>query len=105
MTHTLAQLDGQTVLVRSAADRHNPPAAMRGTIRLAAGGAPSAKPARVEIVLDYPNMFTQPGHLRVLALDEAAVERLVASERGGVYHFEVEESLDPNSDAGDKVRL
>ena len=88
----LTHLNGQSVLVKSTADRHDPPTALRGTIeaRANARGQPVVK-----IVLEYPDMFNSAAHRGVIALDAAGVDRLVASEHDGVYEYTVDGPLDP----------
>jgi len=75
-------LDGKIVLVRSTRDLRNPPTALRGTLRL----APLEKGRNlVQVVLDFPEMFTAPAHQKVIVLDDATVERLVSSVRAGTF--------------------
>jgi hypothetical protein len=90
----LQRLDGKTVLVRSADNARNPPVAVRGWIQvLNTTGAGGAQPA-VEIVLEFPDMFNEPAHERVIRLDETAIDRLLTSERNGAFEFVVEGPLD-----------
>lgn len=88
----LDRLEGSTVLVRSLRDRRNPPTAMRGTLHVS-HSADRTREAQVQIVLQYPQMFTSPAHERVVLLNDAEVERLLASERNGAYEFAIEDSL------------
>jgi hypothetical protein len=92
-TEDRLHMHGATVLVRSTADRRNPPTALRGTID--ARSTEGAEREHVRIVLEYPDMFTVPAHQGVLDLDDAAEERLRASEREGVYEFTIDEPLEP----------
>lgn len=86
-------LHHQSVLVKSACDLGNPPAAVRGTIEVhedpSGGGTPV-----VSILLGFPQMFSTAAHQRTLTLDRAAVERLLASGGDGVFEVVVEEPLD-----------
>ena len=86
-------MHGASVLVRSTQDRRDPPTALRGTIE--ARATDGAELARVKIVLEYPDMFTIPAHQGVLELDDAQAERLLASERDGVYEFTIDAPLEP----------
>lgn len=86
-------LHGQSVLVRSTQDHRNPPTALRGTIE--AQTTAGVARARLRIVLEYPDMFTVPAHQGVIELDDAAAERLLASECDGVFEFTVDEPLEP----------
>ncbi|MDB6114821.1 MAG: hypothetical protein JWQ83_804 [Lacunisphaera sp.] len=88
----LTHLNGQSVLVKSTADRHDPPTALRGTIeaRTGARGQPVVK-----IVLEYPDMFNTAAHRGVIVLDAAGIERLAASEHDGVFAYTIDRPLDP----------
>lgn len=86
-------LHGQSVLVRSTRDHRNPPTALRGTID--ARTTEGHERAKVRIVLEYPDMFTVPAHQGIIELDGAAAERLLASERDGVFEFAIDEPLEP----------
>jgi hypothetical protein len=88
------QMHGHSVLVRSTRDQHNPPTALRGTID-ARPPADVESASGVRIVLEYPDMFTAPAHQGIIDLDEAAADRLAASEHDGVYEFEVDTALVP----------
>ncbi len=84
-------LDGKIVLVRSASDRGNPPTAVRGTIEVREEhGVPS-----VQIALEFPQMFSTRAHHRTIILDDAAVARLLESERDGTFDLTLDEPLDP----------
>lgn len=87
----LLKLHGATVLVDARSERTNP-VALRGTVE----ARPDEKghPA-VKIVLEYPDMFTHPAQRGVITLDAAEARELLASDRGGVLHFTVEEIIDP----------
>ena len=87
-------LEGKIVFIRSRGDRHNPMTGMRGTIHVIETENADEYP-HVELVLQYPNMFLAPSHLRVILLNAEEVERLIASERNGVYEFTIEGDLNP----------
>jgi hypothetical protein len=86
-------LHGHSVLVRSSKDHRNPPTALRGTID--AQTAEGEERPNIRIVLEYPDMFTVPAHQGIIELDETAAERLLASERNGVFEFTIDEPLEP----------
>jgi hypothetical protein len=88
----LDHLNGHSVLVKTTADRRNPPVALRGTIeaRTDRAGTPVVK-----IVLDYPDMSNVAAHQGVISLDGAGVERLVAGGHDGVYEYTIDHPLDP----------
>ena len=91
------RIHGHSVLVRSSRDQHNPPTALRGTIDAQPADQAEAG-SGVRIVLEYPDMFTAPAHQGIIDLDEAAADRLAASEHDGVFEFEVDTALVPNGD-------
>lgn len=84
------QLPGKVVLVKSTRDRRNPPTAMRGWIERheTAGGEP-----QIGIAVEFPQMFTTRAHHRFIPLDQAALERLMASERDGAFEFAIDDEL------------
>jgi hypothetical protein len=86
----LRALQGKIVLVKSTRDRRNPPTAMRGWLEVheTPAGAPE-----VAIAVEFPQMFEQVAHHRVIPLDAAALERLLASERNGTFEFTVDDEL------------
>lgn len=88
----LTHLNGQSVLVKSTVDRHDPPVALRGTLdaRTDAAGKPVAK-----IVLEYPDMNNTAAQRGVIPLDEADIARLLAGERDGVFTFTIDRPLQP----------
>jgi hypothetical protein len=86
-------LHGQSVLVRSSRDHRNPPTALRGTIE--AQTTEGAGRERVRIVIEYPDMFTVPAHQGIIELNEPDAERLLASERDGLFEFTLDEKLEP----------
>jgi hypothetical protein len=88
----ITHLNGQNVLVKSTTERRDPPIALRGTIDARADAA--GKPA-VKIVLEFPDMCNRASHQGVIQLDEAAAERLLASERDGVFEYLTDRPLDP----------
>jgi hypothetical protein len=83
-------LNGRVVLVRSTRDRRNPPTAMRGWIEVheSAEAAPE-----VCVAVEFPQMFTSRAHHRTFHLDDAALARLLASERNGTFEFAIDEEL------------
>jgi hypothetical protein len=89
--------DGQTVLVRTADDLHSPPVGRRGTLRVVT--VPDEVPGfRVEVVLDFPDMFSQPAHQRVFVLNEAEIDQLLVGDRTGVYEVTLTSPLDWQSE-------
>jgi hypothetical protein len=86
-------LHGASVLVRSTQDHRNPPTALRGTIDTRA--TDGSELPHIRIVLEYPDMFTVPAHQGIIDLDDTAAERLLASEREGVYELTIDEPLEP----------
>jgi hypothetical protein len=94
----VSHLDGKLVLVASARDWRNPPTGRRGTIFVRErDGAPL-----VQISVDFPQMFTVSAHQRTITLDDAAVARLLESERDGTYQFTVDDRLDPEAPPGNE---
>lgn len=92
MTATdIAHLNAQNVLVKTTADRRDPPIALRGTIDARTGedGRP-----RVKIVLEFPDMCNRAAHQGVIWLDEAGVRRLLESEHDGVFEYLTDQPLD-----------
>lgn len=89
----LHALSGAIVLVKSARDHRNPTTSLRGTIRVYEANDGVA--ATVKVELEYPQMFESPAHHRVIALSDAEVDELIASEREGVYQVTIEEDLSP----------
>jgi hypothetical protein len=95
----LRTLHQKIVLVKSARDRRNPPAALRGTIEVHEDPRERGTPV-VQVALDFPQMFTTRAHHHTITLDAAAIERLVASERNGTYELTIDEPLDPEAPRG-----
>jgi hypothetical protein len=93
----LTHLQGASVLVKSTFDHRNPPTALRGTIDARPG---DHGPAQVKIILEYPDMFNSVAHQGIIELDPPAVERLIATERDGVYEFTVNDPLEPGPNPG-----
>lgn len=91
-TADLTRLEGQSVLVKSTAERGDPRIALRGTIdaKMDDRGFPV-----VRIVLEFPDMNNRAAHQGVIELDRAGIERLLASERDGAYEYTVSSPLDP----------
>ena len=96
----LRALHQKIVLVKSASDRRDPPTALRGTLEVHED--PADRGALVQIVLQFPQMFTTRVHQRVITLDAPAIERLLASERNGTFEITLEERLDPAAPAGNE---
>jgi hypothetical protein len=86
----LKSLHGRIVLVKSTRDIRTPPVAMRGMVEVLE--APSDGPV-VSIAVDFPQMFTTPAHRRNIALSDADVARLVATERRGTFEFTIHDEL------------
>ena len=87
----LRELNGRVVLVKSSRDRRNPATALRGSIEVREH--PDAEPL-VNIAVDFPQMFTRPAQRRTITLDEAALARLLASERNGAFEFTIDDELE-----------
>jgi hypothetical protein len=85
ITTDFKQLEGKTVLVRSLIDDHNPPIGVRGWIHVVDTG--EEEDLKVEIVLEFPDMFEVPAHERMIVLRRDGVDRLLASEKDGVFEW------------------
>lgn len=88
----LNRLNGRSVLVKSTADRRDPPTALRGTI--------AARPDRdgradVKIVLEYPDMNNTAARRGIIPVNEADAERLLAQGRDGVCEYTINRPLEP----------
>jgi hypothetical protein len=90
----LKRLEGQSVLVRSSLDTHNPPVGARGWIHVSDTNTPEP---RVELVIEYPDMFNEPAHERIIELSRAQLDQLLASERTGAFEFTLDDALDHSS--------
>lgn len=88
----LTQLNGQSVLVKSTADRRDPPIALRGTIDAHPG--PQGRP-EVNIVLEYPDMNNAAARRGIIPVGEQDAERLLAQGRDGVCEYTINRPLDP----------
>jgi hypothetical protein len=84
------QLEGRVVLVKSRRDRRNPPAGIRGWIEVHPN---SGATPQVSIVVEFPQMFSAPAHRRTILLDQAGLERLLASEHNGTFEFTIDDEL------------
>lgn len=93
LTTDYQKLDGKSVLVRSATDEHNPPVGVRGWLHVAASPTPG-EPARVEVVLEFPDMYNEPAHERVIPMDDSDVQRLLELQGEGPYDITLEDRLD-----------
>lgn len=91
-TSELRHLEGKTVLVRSAGDTHNPPVAVRGSIHVVDTG--ETGDAKVEVVLEFPDMFNEPAHQRIIVLREDGIDHLLSSERNGAFELTIDAPLD-----------
>ena len=49
--------------------------------------------AEASIAVEFPQMFTSRAHHRTLLLDDAALERLLASEYNGTFQFTIDDEL------------
>ena len=47
----------------------------------------------VSIVVEFPQMFSTLAHHRTIRVNEAALTRLLASERNGVFEFTIDDEL------------
>jgi hypothetical protein len=90
----LNSLHGRVVLVESALDHHNPPTGVRGSIEVTEDPRGTLGP-KVQIALDFPQMFLTPAHHRTIPLSAADLEQLLASERNGSFEFVINGPLDP----------
>lgn len=88
----LAQLNGQSVLVKSTADRNDPPVALRGTIDARPGPRGQSD---VKIVLEYPDMNNTAARRGVIPVGEQDAERLLAQGREGVCEYTVNGPIEP----------
>jgi hypothetical protein len=91
ITPELQRLSGQSVLVKFSRDRHHPPIATRGTIEV--HETPGDTPPQVKLVIDFPEMASQPAHQRTLVLTEAEIARLKPAHVGGL-EFVTDQSLE-----------
>ena len=82
----LKALHGRSVLIKAANDRGNPPAAVRGTLEVRDTGAGRLE---VHVAVDLPQMFTSQAQHRGFVLSDAEIERLLGTERGGVFEYTV----------------
>jgi hypothetical protein len=95
----LQSLQGRTVLVRSARDRRNPETAVRGTLEVCPPTGADAP--RVQIALEFPQMFTTRAHHHTIPLNEAELAQLLASGRDGTFEFVLASPIDPQGGAND----
>ena len=86
---SLAHLHGQSVLVKSAQDRHDPSIALRGSLDT------MTVPGIVKVVLQYPDMCIAPAHQGIINLDARTVDLLLEEGPEGPYTITVQESIDP----------
>lgn len=90
----LSQLNGKSVLVKSATDPHNPPAGRRGTLKVERSTTEPGLGTQVTIHLSFPELFTKAAHERVIALNAAQLTQLLKSENNGAYELTLGEDLD-----------
>ena len=86
---SLAHLHGESVLVKSTQDRHDPPIALRGLLDT------RTSPGVVKVVLQYPDMCLAPAHQGIINLDARTVDLLLEEGHEGPYMITVQESIDP----------
>lgn len=84
----LKNLNGKSVLVRSTSDEKNPPVGVRGWIHVVNTGETEGE-AKVEIILEFPDMFNEPAHERVIILRDDGIDRLLASEVNGAFQLTI----------------
>jgi hypothetical protein len=96
----IEKLNGKSVLVKSTRDSRVPPTAMRGSLRVE--HTPGARGSTaVNVVLDYPDMFTAPAHQYIIPLDVTEVSRLLS---GGMENpLEIMLAIDLEQEARDKT--
>ncbi len=97
-TQDRASLHGRIVLVKSSADRRDPPTALRGTIKVVSG---SDARSRVFVEVGLPDMFTAPARRREFELTEAQVAELLEQEQLGTFSCTVD--YDFEKDARDQA--
>jgi hypothetical protein len=90
-TFGFGRLHGKNVLVRSTQDRRHPPAGRRGTIEV---GSDAGGGTGVRVVVEFPDMVSEPAHLRIIPLDEPLLKQLLASEANGTFELEIPDKLD-----------
>ena len=90
----LSQLDGKSVLVKSAADHHTPSAARRGTLKVGRSATEPGLGMQVTVHLSFPELFSKSAHERVIPLNAVQLDQLLKSENNGVYELTVGEDLD-----------
>jgi hypothetical protein len=93
-TAELLRLQDRIVLVKSSRDHRNPQTALRGTLEV--HDVPAARPL-VNLVIEFPQMFTMRAHRRTIPLEEEALTRLLQSERNGTFEITLDEELEPNA--------
>lgn len=86
----IRNLNGRVILVKSASDRRNPPAGIRGWIEV--HELPGVAP-EVRIAVEFPQMFSTAAHHRTFVLNQEAIERLLASANMGTFEFTIDDDL------------
>jgi hypothetical protein len=98
-TAELDRINGRNVLVMSAQDRGNPPTGRRGWVELRHDVEGRV---RVQIAIEFPQMFTSAAHHRTVPLSDEQIAELLASEREGTFFLVLPESLDPGASPGNE---
>ena len=93
LTSQYQMLDGKSVLVRSSTDDRNPPVGVRGWLHVPTPANVSDAP-RVEVILEFPDMFNEPAHERIIPLDDSEVQRLLELQGEGPYEITLADQLD-----------
>jgi hypothetical protein len=88
----LTRLNGQSVIVKSTMPPRNPPKQLSGIIEARADAAGEPK---VKIVLEFSDLTNAAARRGVIGLEAADVDRLLASERNGVYEYTTDKPIDP----------
>jgi hypothetical protein len=91
----LHHLQGKSVLLKSASERHFPTVGIRGTIEVPAAEKILGTHPSVTLVWEVPDMFEVPAHRRTVTLrDDRSIRKLLASEREGTFEFTIDRELD-----------
>jgi hypothetical protein len=53
----------------------------------------AGRPLEVRLAVEFPQMFTERAHHRTIPLDQAALDRLLASQCDGVFTFTLDDKL------------
>jgi hypothetical protein len=90
----LYRLDGKVVLIKSAHDTRIPPIAVRGSIAVRPAMGVSSPHPTVKLTLVFPDMFNRAAEGQTIVLDDAGIQRLLASEKDGTFEFTLERELE-----------